>query len=160
FAPPLTTAFHTLLAGTAPGFTMTAEFYGLQPEQMELRLQNAQIDLSQLQPGSLLGLVKLYYSSSIYGFQQLIVKEVGVGRVAFELLALEEGDGETGSTGELIQAPPTVVMNILDQIPASIMPTTVDEEIIFSDGIFRLPANGGEKFSMTTTFTSVSSRKD
>ena len=55
FTPTLTTAFHTLLAGTAPGFTITAEFNSLQPEQLEMRLQNAQIDLSQLRPGAILG---------------------------------------------------------------------------------------------------------
>jgi hypothetical protein len=159
FAPPFNAQFHTLLAGTAPGVTVTARFQFLQPEQLELRFQGAAVELAHMRPGFLLGLVRLYYSSSAYDFQDLVVKEVTAGRAIFEVVSRANGGVQTIARGELIQNPPTVIINALGQLPGSIMPTTVDQEIIFSDAVFRLPASPGQGFSVIANLTSVSANE-
>ncbi len=62
--------------------------------------------------------------------------------------------------GELIQSPPTVIINALGQKAASVMPTAVDQEIVFSDSVFRLPAVAAQNYSIIANFTSVSAHED
>jgi len=160
FNPELTNVFHTLSPGTKPGFTLTARFSSMQPEQMELRWSaNTRIDLSQLEEGSLLGLVKLFYNSDVFGHQYMKVTSVRSDRATLELIDFLNGS-KVIANGELIQNPPSLILTALGQKPASIMPTTVDQEFIFVDNVLQLPASPGEKFSLTATFTSVSLRED
>jgi hypothetical protein len=160
FAPEFSATFHTLRAGTAPGLTVTARLSSLQLEHFELRLQNAQFDLAGLEPGSVIGLLKQFYTNTIYGFQHLTVTEVSAERAKFDVISLADGGMTAVAHGELTANPPAIVIHIPNQIAESLMPTTVDEEFVFSDNIVRLPAAAGEKFSITAAFTSVSARAD
>jgi hypothetical protein len=161
FEPTLNFSFHTLLGGTAPGFTLTAGFpsSAFLIEQTELQLQNAGIEVSRLTPGRIIGLIRLYFSSTVYGYQHLVIKEVKTGRARFDVVSMIDEGVTTVAHGELIENPPTIVMNVLNLKPGTLLPTSVNQELIFSDDIIRLPA-AGQSFSVTANFNSVSTREE
>jgi hypothetical protein len=167
FSPGLGATFHTLLGGSAPGWTMyltnsESSEGNLQLARVELQLQNLGIDVSALQPGQDIGLLKFFApdTGSIYGFQQLSVTEVVPGRAKFDVIALAGGGVQTTAQGELIENPPAVVINVMNFPAASLVPQPLADELIFADGIFRLPAGAGQPFALTANLTSVSARDD
>ena len=74
FSPTFEASFHTLLGGSAPGLTMLVHAVpgaqNLRVEQMEIHLQGANIETSRLRVGDLLGLLRIFYSSDTYDFEQ------------------------------------------------------------------------------------------
>jgi hypothetical protein len=66
---------------------MTARFHFFSPSKSSCGCRIA--DRLTRFAGFLLGLVRLFYSSSIYGFQQLVVTEVSAGGLAFDVIAFE-----------------------------------------------------------------------
>jgi hypothetical protein len=160
FAPPFSSTFHTLLAGAAPGLTMTARSDSLQIETIEVQLQNLGLEVNRLVPGQIVGLLKIFYTTTPYGFQHLTITDVAAGRAKFDVVSLADGGMTTVAQGELIESPPTVVIHILNMNPGSLAPTTFDQQLVFADNIFRLPAGVGQKFSVIANFTSVSARED
>jgi hypothetical protein len=122
---------------------------------MEVKFQNLQIDLTTLQPGSTFGFFRLYNSRASFSFQQLQVTEATADRVKFDVISYAGDETTRIAAGELIAQPATLRVSIFNQRAATYMPTTVDQEILFNDGIFRLPA-AGETAILTATFTSVS----
>lgn len=158
FAPALTTTFPTLLAGSAPGLTLTAELFNsdARPAQLEGKFKNAQVDVSQVQPNATVGLMRLFFSGSPYGFQLLRATDVSLGRANFDIVSLDGGGEVKVGEGSLTESPPGFLVSALDQQAETLMSTTFYEEIIFSDNLFRLPAEADQKFTLTSTLTSVS----
>ena len=61
FGPPFDVSFRTLLAGTAPGFTVESEhrWGDMSIKQVEIRMENVEIGLGALYPGYTFGLSEL-----------------------------------------------------------------------------------------------------
>jgi hypothetical protein len=162
FAPPFSANFHTLLAGAAPGLTMTAhsDIGVIQIETIEVQLQNVGLEVGRLVPGQIIGLLKVFYTTTPYGFQHLTITDVASGRAKFDVVSLADGGMTTVAQGELIESPPTIVIHILNMNAGSLAPTTFDQQLVFADNTFRLPAGVGQRFSVIANFTSVSARED
>ena len=156
FRPPFSAAFRTLLAGTAPALSLTSSLSGLRTEQLEVKFQNLQPDLTALSAGSLLGMARLYRSRATFDILQMVVTEAGAERVKFDVVSNAGTEPARFAAGELIAHPPTLLVSLFNQGAATDMPTTVDLEILLNDGIFRLPAASGQTVTLTATFTSVS----
>ena len=164
FSPTFEASFHTLLGGSAPGLTMLVHAVpgaqNLRVEQMEIHLQGANIETSRLRVGDLLGLLRIFYSSDTYDFEQLTVTEAGAGTAKIDVLSFGDGGMTTVAQGELIENPPTIVINILNLAAMSLAPQPVDQELIFEDDVFRLPSGAGQSVSLSAKFTSTSLRED
>jgi hypothetical protein len=167
FSPTLDATFHTLLQGSAPSvtFNLTAASSAngnLQIQRVELQLQNAGVEVSALQPEQVIGLLKSLdpVFGTVYAFQYLIVTEVDNGLAKFDVRALGDGGVATIAQGQLIETPPTMVIDIPNLSPGSLVPQALGQELIFADNIFRLPAGAAQNFSVVANFTSVSARDD
>jgi hypothetical protein len=162
FAPPFSASFHTLLAGAAPGLTTTAhsDIGVIQIETIEVQLQNVGLEVGRLVPGQIIGLLKVFYTTTPYGFQHLTITDVAAGRAKFDVVSLADGGMTTVAQGELIESPPTIVIHILNINAGSLASTTFDQQLVFADNVFRLPTEVGQKFSVIANFTSVSARED
>ena len=167
FSPGFGATFHTLLGGSAPGVTMNitnASFSdgNLQLARVEMQFQNAGIAVSALQPGQTVGSVKFFDpdAGTPYAFQYFTVTGVSLGRASFDVISLADGGPITGAQGELIENPPTIVINVANVSAGSLVSQLLATELIFADSIFRLPAGAGQSFSITANLTSVSARDD
>jgi hypothetical protein len=166
FSPGFGAVFHTLLGGTAPGWTMyitnsDSSEGNLQLGRLELQLQNVGIDVSGLYPDQVIGLLKFFApdNGSTYGFEHLAITEILPGRAKFDVILLDDGGIRTTAQGELIENPPTVVINVTNFPAGSLVPQPLATELIFADGIFQLPAEG-QTYSLMANLTSVSARED
>lgn len=162
FTPSFAATMDSLLAGSAPGISMSASFDipFLRVEKTEFLLQNIGVETGRLLPGSMIGFARAFRSSTIYGFTHLKVSEVAAGRAKFDVVSFEDGATKVVATGELIESPPAVVIDVPNLPPGSLLPTSFTQEFVFADSIFRLPPAAGQDFSITANFVSVSTRED
>ncbi len=167
YRPNITAEFHTLLAGTEPGMNLLATLSessqgNFQTEQMQLELQNLGIDLSHLHSGEIVGLLQLFDPGGpyYYSFAHLLVTDVTVDKATFEVISLDDGGSSVVAKGAFVVNPPTVVIDVLNLPPSSLVPQPLYLKLVLTDRLFELPAAPDSDFSIVTHFTSVSSLED
>lgn len=161
YRPPIDMRFNTLLAGAAPGFAIKSENRAgdMSTEQIEIRMENVEIDLSALSPyqGYIFGVWDV--DAEVWGissYQHFEVTDANDAQALFDLVSFETGGADIVANGTVTRDPPTLTLKMLDQNEGRVAQFSYDRDLIFFDRIIRLPQTPGEAFSVTATFTSLS----
>lgn len=158
FNPTMDVTFHSLLAGSAPSLVIGSEVLSgsMMTAQTVIQIENADIDLSSLGPGFILGLIEFGRYGNIDGFRHLRVTDVNDTQADFDLISLEGGRVDIQGYGAITRDPPALALHVAGLEPEALVPRSVEQKLILSDRLLRLPENSGESFRLTATFTSVS----
>lgn len=160
FTPFLWTEFHTRLEGSSPGCTMRlSQFGGLPVETTEVFLQGATVHTAALAPGDIAAVVQVPTGlDTLHAHIEVTEKESGIAR--FEVVTMTDGVREVLATGSLNENPAAFVLHTGGLPPGSPLVASQEQEIIFAEGIFRLPAGVGTPFSLIQSMTSVSTSEE
>ena len=158
FEPTFTTTFHTLLAGSSPGFIIESAVLtnSMLTESTEIKLDNARINLRYLRPGSVIGLIEFGWFEMIAGYRYLQVVEVTDNQADFNLISREDGGMNAEGLGSITLDPPLITLSIPGVRAEALVPHSAEQKLVFTDGIIQLPETAGETFRIAATFTSVS----
>ncbi len=142
FSPTFDIIPHTLLAGSAPGFTIKVRQIGEQMRLLrsEFRLEKVSTDFSSLEDGGILGIGKQTVGSTP-DFHYLQVSTIDAEEgLSFDVQRVVEGSVTVSAQGALAEG--SAVMT-LDQVPApppeGVVGTSFETEIVLSDQVIRLP---------------------
>ena len=142
FSPTFDIIPHTLLAGSAPGFTIKVRQIGEQMRLLrsEFRLEKVSTDFSSLEDGGILGIGKqTVRSTPDFHYLQVSTIDAEEG-LSFDVQRVVEGSVTVSAQGALAEG--SAVMT-LDQVPApppeGVVGTSFETEIVLSDQVIRLP---------------------
>lgn len=158
FFPTMEVSFYTLLAGSAPSLVIESEVLSgtIMTAQTVIQIENADLDLSALRPGSILGLIEFGRYGSIDGYRHLGVTDVNDTQADFDLISLEDGGMDILGYGAITRDPPALALHVAGLGPEALVPRSAEQKLMLSDQLLRLPATPGETFRLTATYTSVS----
>ncbi len=164
FAPQFVITPHSRLAGSAPNWTVDTEVLtsSMNAEWTQIRFANVAADFSGLVEGDILALMKYGRYGETWGYQYLQATEVTPSLTQFEVIA----PGEENDTflvvgqGTIESSPPTITLETPGLGAESLVPWSVEHRVVFTDGLLRLPASGGETVTVTADFRSVSVNKE
>ena len=153
---------HTLLAGSAPVFTLLINNRGgnLRILKTEIRLEGVEADFSRLQENAVFALGQHVVLGRPQNFQGFAVSQVESSqKVSFEARVLVDGSSVVQGRGTLeVEAGSTLftLEPVPQPDPETLVRFSFDEQITLDHQIFRLPAAADADFEVMATFTSVS----